>query len=153
DDDYDRLTRDMEGRRLNRLQPEASLFLLKGSGAVPHEGGPRFARESHLYRLLHDWVAEGAPPATASSPKLSALEVFPTQRVLETNGGGQQLEVTAVFADGSRRDVTRLARFSLSDPEAAAVSADGLVTRRKMGETTVLVQFLAAIATARLTFL
>jgi hypothetical protein len=153
DDDHAHLTHDMEGRRLNRLQPDGSLFLLKGSGAVPHEGGPRFARGSYLYRLLRDWVAEGAPPATAASPQLSVLEVFPAQRVLETTGGGQQLAVTAVFADGSRRDVTRLARFSVSDPEAATVSADGLITPRKMGETTVLVQFLAAVATARLTFL
>src|SRR5262249_1341645 len=113
DDDYDSLTRDVEGRRLNRLQPDASLFFRKGSGAVPHEGGPRCARGSPLYRLLCDWVAEGARPVAAASPKLSGLEVFPGQRVLETTGGGQQLAVTAVFTDGSQRDVTRLARFSV----------------------------------------
>jgi hypothetical protein len=153
DDDYDHLTRDMDGRRLNRLEPDASLFLLKGSGAMAHEGGPRFARGSYLYRLLREWVADGARPATTTSPKLTGLEVFPAQRVLETNGGGQQLAVTAVFADGSRWDVTRLARFSVSDPEAATVSAEGHVNPRKMGEATVLVQFLAAVATARLTYL
>src|SRR5437763_3332135 len=37
------LTRDTLGRRTNALQPAESLLLLKPIGAIPHEGGKRFA--------------------------------------------------------------------------------------------------------------
>src|SRR5687767_15790248 len=36
------LTRDALGRRTNAQTPDASLILLKATGRVPHEGGPRF---------------------------------------------------------------------------------------------------------------
>src|ERR1019366_3521451 len=43
--DFDRaaLTRDSLGRRANTQNPDASLLLLKATGQVAHEGGPRFA--------------------------------------------------------------------------------------------------------------
>src|SRR5437868_5042487 len=75
DQDHDSLTRDTQARRTNRLRPEQSLILLKATGAVPHEGGTRFRPDSHLYRLLRDWVAEGTRPPTPSA-KLVKLEVF-----------------------------------------------------------------------------
>jgi Protein of unknown function (DUF1553)/Protein of unknown function (DUF1549) len=153
DQDYDSLTRDMEGRRLSRTSPAASLILLKATGAVPHEGGKRFDRGSHLYRLLHDWIAEGTRSAPPERPRLTRIEVLPQQRVLDLAGAGQQLAVTAVFADGSRRDVTSLARFGVNDPENFEVTANGHVTARNMGEVTVTVNFLSEIAAARLTFL
>jgi hypothetical protein len=151
--DYDNLTRDMEGRRLNRLKPADSLILLKAVAAIPHEGGIRFDRHSHLYRLLCDWIAEGALPTPAGTPKLIRLEVTPSRRLLEAPADSQQLAVTAIFADGSRRDVTSLAKFSVNDPGIAAVSADGLVTFSKMGEVSVMVSYLSEMATAALTFL
>jgi len=44
DPDFDliSLTRNMHGRRLNPLDPAASLLLLKATASVPHEGGHRF---------------------------------------------------------------------------------------------------------------
>src|SRR5450631_1882162 len=35
------LTRGEQGRRINRVRPENSLFLLKGTGSVSHQGGAR----------------------------------------------------------------------------------------------------------------
>jgi hypothetical protein len=151
--DYDHLTRDMEGRRLNRLKPEDSLILLKAIGAVPHEGGIRFDRHAHLYQLLRDWIAEGAQPAPANTPKLTRLEVTPSRRLLEAPADSQQLLVTAILADGSRRDVTGLAKFSVNEPGIDTVSADGLVTFSKMGQVSVMVSYLSEIATAQMTFL
>jgi hypothetical protein len=151
--DYPSLTRDMQGRRIDRLRPEASLILLKATAAIPHEGGKRFAPESYLYRLVRDWIAEGAPPASPDAPALARLEVVPSRLVLDPGAAGQQLAVSATFADGSRRDVTALGRFSVNDPEAAAVTPDGLGTPRARGEVTVRVQFLGGAATSRLTFL
>src|SRR5262245_57890428 len=37
--DFAALTHDTFGRRINRLDPAASLILLKATGSVPHEGG------------------------------------------------------------------------------------------------------------------
>jgi hypothetical protein len=105
-----------------------------------------------LYRLVHDWIAEGVPPAAPAAP-LVRVDIAPAQRVLDAQLDRQQLAVTAVFADGTRRPVTHLARFSVNDPDAADVSADGLVTPRKRGEVAILAGFLNQIATARLTFL
>ena len=45
--DFQTLTRGMLARRLNPQQPEASLILAKAIGAVPHEGGLRFAVQSN----------------------------------------------------------------------------------------------------------
>src|SRR4051812_44011303 len=57
--DFDRvaLTREALGRRANTQNADASLLLLKATGQVPHEGGPRFAVGSNEYRLLRDWIA------------------------------------------------------------------------------------------------
>ena len=42
--DFTELTRQVLGRRTNRIEPESSLILQKALGRVPHEGGQRFAR-------------------------------------------------------------------------------------------------------------
>src|SRR5436305_10351524 len=41
--DRDAMTRVMQGRRVNPLDPGASLLLLKATGQIAHEGGLRFA--------------------------------------------------------------------------------------------------------------
>src|SRR5262245_1046252 len=40
--DHTTLTREHEGRRIDHLDPSASLILTKPSGVAPHEGGKRF---------------------------------------------------------------------------------------------------------------
>src|SRR5262249_45910214 len=137
--------------RLDRLNPDASLLLLKGTGSVPHEGGIRFHRDAFLARVLRDWIAQGAQPPPESSAKLTRLEVFPPARLLETPDARQQLAVTAVFNDGSRRDVTALAKFSSNDEEAADVSPEGVVSFTRPGDVTVLASYLSEVAGARLT--
>jgi hypothetical protein len=153
DQDHDSLTRDVQGRRINRLQSEQSLLLLKATGSVPHEGGIRFRPGSPLYRILRDWIAEGAPPALPDPPKLLRLEIHPSQKILEGANDNLQPTVSAVFADGSRQDVTGLAKFSANAPETADFSENGHVRFRKMGEVTVLAQYLHEVASARLTYL
>src|SRR5438552_5379802 len=57
--DFDRhaLTREALGRRVNPQAPDASLFLLKATGQVLHEGGVRFGVQSDEFRILRDWIA------------------------------------------------------------------------------------------------
>src|SRR5438105_4778875 len=57
--DLANITRDQLGRRVNPQDPERSLFLMKPSGQVAHEGGVRFGVDSNEYRILRHWIAQG----------------------------------------------------------------------------------------------
>src|SRR5438128_4944263 len=50
--DHERLLREATGRRLNLLDPDASLLLLKATARIPHEGGNRLEAGSAEYRML-----------------------------------------------------------------------------------------------------
>ena len=63
DADYDALTRQAAGRRVNKLEPAKSLMLLKPTEAVPHMGGKKFEPESPEYACSRDWIAAGTPGA------------------------------------------------------------------------------------------
>jgi hypothetical protein len=147
------LLREFQGRRLNLLDPDASLLLAKATGRVAHEGGRRFDRNSPLYAFLRDWIAAGAPIDTATAPRLERLEVEPSRRVLDEPTVSQQVRVIAHLADGSRRDVTHLAKFSVNDDHVARVDADGLVEKRARGEVAVIAEYRNQMAIARLIFL
>src|SRR5262249_47228012 len=58
--DHAALTRDVLGRRVDPLDPDRSLMLLKATGQVSHGGGRRFAPGSWQHRMLRDWIAGGA---------------------------------------------------------------------------------------------
>ena len=60
--DYTALTRDIMGRRLNPVDPDRSLFLLKATGQIEHGGGRRFTRDSWQYQLFRDWIDGGFQP-------------------------------------------------------------------------------------------
>jgi hypothetical protein len=151
DFDFAVLTRDHLGRRTDRLNPEASLILLKPTGAVPHEGGPRFAVGSREYEILRGWIAGGLRPDPEDAPRLRRLDVTPAARVLLDPDDRVRLRVMATFSDGLQRDVTSLAVFNPSNL-GASVAADGTVTRNRFGETTILVRYLDRKATAQLAF-
>ena len=57
--DFLQLTRDLFGRRTDKLTPLASLILQKAVGRVPHEGGQRFASTSVPAQIITSWLAEG----------------------------------------------------------------------------------------------
>ena len=59
DQDLATLTREQGGRRVNRLAPDDSLILLKGSGRVTHGGGRLFGPSDPAYREIARWVADG----------------------------------------------------------------------------------------------
>jgi len=140
--DWQALTRDQAGRRINVMQPENSLILLKATASLAHEGGQRFPVASPEYAILLHWLRDGAPDSGIKAPKLTKLDVKLPQRVVIEPAIDTKLQVTARFADGAERDVTR---FAVYDPnnQVAKVSADGLVTRDKAGETTILVRYLS----------
>ena len=62
--DYAAIAKEARGRRLFAANPDASLFLVKASGKVPHGGGKRLPTESSDYLVVRRWVSAGArrPP-------------------------------------------------------------------------------------------
>jgi hypothetical protein len=151
--DYLQLTRDVLGRRTARLDAEASLLLHKALGRVPHEGGQRFGPDSIPARTLRAWLAEGLRDDPADLPAVTRIEVLPAGRVLVAPARWQQLAVVAHFADGSRRDVTRLTVFGSSDPAVAEADPNGLVEFHRPGEAAILCRYLERMQAVRLTYL
>jgi hypothetical protein len=151
DFDFTVLTRDMLGRRTDRLNPDASLLLAKAVGAVPHEGGKRFDRQSLEYGILRRWIAAGLNPDPPNAPLPRRLEVTPASAVLVGPIDSVALQVKAVFSDGQVRDVTSLVVF---EPSSLLVKVDraGVAHREGMGESAILVRYLQHQATVQLAF-
>lgn len=147
------LTREVQGRRINRLRPEDSLILLKATAEVPHEGGRRFQNDSVSYQVLRDWIVQGAIDDREIASPVERLEITPQTATLEAPASSQPLRVSARYRDGTVRDVTHLARLSLNDDAIAEVGGDGTARRLKAGEATVVAEYLGSFATARLLFL
>ena len=53
-DDYDPIVRGARGRRVNTVEPEKSLLLLKATGTMGHAGGSRFPVGSPEWRTMRD---------------------------------------------------------------------------------------------------
>jgi hypothetical protein len=151
--DYLQLTRDVLGRRTDRLNPMASLILQKGLGRIPHEGGSRFAADSLPAQALAGWLTEGLKDDAPNLPALKKIEILPGSRVLNAPAKVQQLAILAHFADNTVRDVTRLTVFSSSDPAQADVSVNGLVEFKQSGEVAILCRYLDELQAVRLTYL
>jgi len=133
DFDYAAITRDNLGRRVNVQKPDDSLFLLKGAGRTPHDGGVRFGKDSWVYNTLREWIADGATH-TPGSGKIEAMTVTPGDFAVLANDTPLQLKVTAKFADGSTEDITPFCDFKITDDAIAAVSPTGLLTPRQPGD-------------------
>lgn len=154
DPDFDwlALTRDAAGRRLNAMEPEQSLVLLKPTTQVPHEGGARFKKGSDEYRIIRDWIAQGARDDFDTAPKLQRIEVTPLLQVVSEPKREVQLAARAFYSDGSASDITSSAVYEPANT-LVKVSHDGLVHADGLGETTVLVRFLDQQLPVRLAFI
>jgi Protein of unknown function (DUF1549)/Protein of unknown function (DUF1553) len=151
--DYVQLTRDVLGRRTDRLDPFASLMLQKALGRVPHEGGARFGPDSIAAEMIAAWLRDGLNDDPAELPAVKKIDVLPGGRVVKSPAKWQQLGVIAHLADGSVRDVTRLTVFSSSDAAVGEVSVTGLVEFKQSGEVAVLCRYLDQLQSVRLTYL
>ncbi|MCY2984831.1 MAG: DUF1549 and DUF1553 domain-containing protein [Planctomycetota bacterium] len=138
--DYDWITQEVSGRRVDLGFPEFSLLLAKASGGIPHEGGVRFRPDSRMWQTLRDWIAVRAPAPVADEPDVLRLEVFPGDQVL-VPGQRQQLLVRAHYADGRIRDVTWLAQFFSNDDTTVTVKPSGIVQALRSGAAGVRVHF------------
>src|SRR5262249_45457757 len=97
--DHAQIVQSAEGRRVVPSDPERSILLLKPTLTMEHAGGERFAAGSRFYHVLRDWLADGTPEPSPRDPTVTAVEVWPPQRVL-VPGEQQQLVVRATWSDG-----------------------------------------------------
>ncbi len=139
--DYYRITQEMVGRRINLAAPEQSLMLLKAIGKVPHTGGELFTKDTSYYKTLLDWIAAGAPDDDQAVSSPVEITLAPDRIVFDGGKSTQQMQVTARYSDGSKRDVTNLALFVTNNPSTAKISKTGLVTAGGRGDTFVFARF------------
>ena len=147
DQDHRWLTREFDGRRVDRTTPADSLLVRKATAQTPHEGGRLFAVNSPEHRLLVDWIAAGAPGPNTADPKVTALELRPASAVLK-RGESVRLSAVATFADGSTRDVTALTKFDTNDPAQVGVSPAGTATAARHGTGAVRAMYQTEVAVA-----
>jgi hypothetical protein len=147
--DYESITREFEGRRINLAAPEESLLLRKPTMLAPHGGGLRFTKGSPSYKALRSWLAAGAPFGSGGI-RVTRLEVTPADLLLPAPGRSQQLRVTAVLSNGKREDVTALALYTSNDEARAAVTPSGRITLRERGLATLMVRYLGQVAAVRI---
>jgi hypothetical protein len=122
-------------------QPELSLLWLKATGRLPHGGGVRLTPESPDAAQLLNWIRQGAARRVEGTPALVNVSIAPTEQQLAA-GGSLAVQVTAHFADGSTRDVTRLSTYQSSEAPIAAVDATGRVEATGViGEAAILARY------------
>lgn len=146
------LSREFYGRRLNPTEPDDSLILLKPTTQLPHEGGLRFSPQSIEYQILRSWIAAGMPDDPPNTPRLEKIMVEPSERILVEPEKEVQIRVTAIFTDGRREDVTRLAVYEPVE-NCAKVTPEGMVEKVADGETAVLVRYLGSQLPVRVAFI
>lgn len=146
--DWREIVESSAGRRINLLEPERSLLLLKATGQVPHGGGRRFSPQDVEFHILAAWLRAGAPAPDEGQATITRLEVVPADAVVPGPAATVPLRVTAVFGSGESVDVTRLAVFEPADPRVV-VTADGLVHLATPQTTSIAVRYLTSQAVAR----
>jgi hypothetical protein len=151
--DYQALINDISGRRFNRVKVDESLMLQKPLAEVPHEGRQALKPGSREHQLLRDWIAQGTKGEEAKAARATSIEILPGDVEMDLPGREQQLLVIAKYPDGTTRDVTRDAHFSVSNTEVAKADANGLVKGLRRGEAAVLVRYEGIYGTRLLTIM
>src|SRR5687767_9151707 len=138
--DYQALINDLSGRRFNRVNVDESLMLLKPLAEVPHEGRQALKPGSREHQIFRQWILEGTKYEDPEKGRAKSLEIAPGDGEMDLAGRTQQLLVLAKYEDGSVRDVTREAVFSVSNGDVAEVK-EGVVKGLRRGETAVLIRY------------
>ncbi len=146
--DYEAIVRQGMGRRVDTLDPDRSLVLLKPSGRVPHEGGRRFLPDSWEYRVIRAWIASGAR-RDSSLAAAERIEARPRALSIGRPGQSARLAIVAIFADGTESDVTLFCDVHVKDDAVAALGSAGSIRGLRPGDTAVVASYHGLLAAAR----
>ncbi|MBP63077.1 MAG: hypothetical protein CMJ62_16275 [Planctomycetaceae bacterium] len=147
-------TDDLKTRRINLAAPASSLMLLKCTASVPHEGQQVIHPDSTRYRILHDWIADGAQ-LHSNSRQVARVDIFPQNPVIQQTGAFQQMRVVATYSDGSQQDVTHESFVESGNIDTAKSVSNqaGLIRALRRGEAPILVRYEGAYASTILTIM
>ncbi len=123
--------------------PLESLILSKPTDGDDHGGGKRFSEDSWEYNVLRRWLETGAKKHPEH--RLASLEVTPKEINFSSVDQQIQLKAIAVWADGTREDVTPLCRFQSNDEQISTIDKNGLVKSGKHGDSHVVVFYDKAV--------
>ncbi len=141
---------DLAGRRVSPASPDDSLMLLKAVAEVPHEGGRRATADSKYYQILRAWIAGGAK-LDMKATRVTKIELFPQNPVVQEIGSRQQIRIVATYADDSTRDVTAEAFIESGNGDVAKADEGGLITTLRRGEAPVLARYEGSYAATTVT--
>ena len=135
--------------RIDPASPDDSLILLKPTLQVDHEGGLRYEKDGWAYQLLRRWI-EGGAHGVSQTRKIVRFELRPEEVVFSQTDEEVQLQAMAEWSDGTREDVTSLARFQTNDEDVATVTRNGLVGSTGAGDTHIISFYDNAVFSCRL---
>ncbi|MEE2686052.1 MAG: DUF1549 and DUF1553 domain-containing protein [Planctomycetota bacterium] len=148
--DYEALVKEARGRRVFPAASDRSLLVAKASGLVAHGGGQRITPGSHDEEVLTQWIRQGMPWKIDNPRRLVGIEVMPSSRQVRPHSI-QQLRVTAIYSDQSRRDVTDAASYTTNALSIAQVNPTGLAEIGEIpGEAAITINYMGQITAARL---
>jgi hypothetical protein len=111
----------------------------------PHEGGQRLKAGSWQHQLLLNWVKADSPERPQDAAKLVKVDVTPAEVLFTADGQNVQLKAVAIWADGTREDITDLCRFTSNDDQIADITSGGYIEAATPGDTHVVVSYDAAV--------
>ncbi|MFT3698693.1 MAG: Ig-like domain-containing protein [Kofleriaceae bacterium] len=123
---------------------DARIATIEHGAVIPHRGGTVMVTAS--YHELSDSELLQVVDGTVTITKLSVAGDAATLPV----GQELQFHATADFSDGTQRDVTNDAAWSIDPDSVAAIDATGNVTGMHLGNATVTAQWMTATGSAPL---
>ncbi len=100
-----------------------------------------FDKDSEYDLTLQRWIEQGAKDDAEPVPKVVSLELSNDSFVFESAAAKKVLKVTAVASDGSRRDVTTLARYHSNNASVVDIDMAGHVVPKGPGDSHVFARF------------
>lgn len=146
--DYAAVAREALGRRIDPVNPDSSLLLLKATGAIEHGGGRRLSLGSWQYQVLREWITAGAIWKKGSG-QVTGVTVSPAEYAFQKPNQTGQLTVKARFGDGSEENITTFTDFRILDDAVAEVSNLGQVGALRAGDTAVVVSYRGNVVPVR----
>ncbi len=151
--DYETLVTGGLGRRIDLIEPGASLLLRKPLGEMSHGGGVRLAEGDIGLDIIKRWIQEGARGPEANGVRLDRLEILPEGPVLRTFPEVEEpLTATAYLSNGETLDVTSLVSWFSTNDGIAEVDAFGSVTGKGRGQCAIVARYLDQLVSVPFVF-
>jgi hypothetical protein len=81
--------------------------------------------------------ASSGSQSSSGSVALKSLSISPGSSTV-TLGAGQQFTVTGIYSNGSQKDLTQTASWSVSQPTVATISSPGMAVSKQPGTATII---------------